>query len=65
MSTDADLIARVAKLRQLYNLTLDNEIRWMHLHDELLKLVGSLRDWKSPDGVLQVQDLKWFKDLGI
>ncbi len=29
----------------------------------LLEQLESLRDWKSPDGVLQVKDLEWFKEL--
>lgn len=56
---------RLAQAIKLQDLTLENELRWMRKHDELGKLVASLRDWKSPDGVLQVKDLKWFKDLNV
>ncbi len=35
----------------------------MKKHEDLATLIATLRDWKSPDGVLQVKDLKWFKDL--
>lgn len=54
---------RLEQMRKLQDLTLSNEIRWMQKHDEALKLIGSLRDWKPPDGVLQVKDLNWFKEL--
>jgi hypothetical protein len=54
---------RLAQAQKLQELTLGNEIRWMQKYDELLGLIDSLRDWKSPDGVMQVKDLKWFKDL--
>ncbi len=49
--------------RKLQQLTLDNEIRWMRKHEVLLGFIESLRDWKSPDGVVQVKDLNWFKAL--
>lgn len=54
---------RLTQAKKLQELTLGNEIRWMQKYDELLGLIDSLRDWKSPDGVMQVKDLKWFKDL--
>ncbi len=49
--------------KRLQELTLANEIRWMRKHEDLLKQIYSLRDWKSPDGVLQVKDLQWVKEL--
>ena len=58
--TDQERLVQSVKLQEL---TLNNQIRWMQKHDELLRLIDSLRDWKSPDGVLQVKDLKWFRDL--
>ena len=57
------LNGRLSQAKKLQDMTLDNEIRWMKKHDELLGLIDSLRDWRSPDGVLQVKDLKWFNDL--
>jgi hypothetical protein len=56
---------RLEIAKKLQDLTLTNEVRWMRKHEELLNLVASLRDWKSPDGVLQVKDLQWFKDLKV
>ena len=56
---------RLTQAKKLQELTVDNQIRWMQKHDDLLKLIVSLRDWKSPDGVLQVKDLRWFKDLAM
>ncbi len=57
------LLERLVQMKKLQALTLDNEIRWMRKHDDLLALVESLRDWKSPDGVLQVKDLHWFATI--
>jgi hypothetical protein len=58
-----NLQERRESAQKLQQLTLDNETRWMRKHDDLLGLIASLRDWKSPDGVLQVKDLHWFKEL--
>ena len=45
---------------------LDNCVGCLRVErDELRDLLTSLRDWKSPDGVLQVKDLHCFKALGL
>lgn len=54
---------QLAQAKELQDLTLSNEIRWMQKHEALLGLIETLRQWKSPDGVLQVKDLKWFQGL--
>lgn len=59
----AELVDKLERAKKLQSLTLDNEIRWMRKHEDLLGRFASIRDWKSPDGVLQVKDLEWFKEL--
>ncbi len=54
---------RLGGAKKLQDLTLNNELRWMRKHEELSGLIASVRDWKSPDGVLQIRDLNWFKGL--
>jgi hypothetical protein len=34
-------------------------------NNDLLKSIASVRDWRSPDRVLQIGDLTWFKDLKL
>lgn len=58
-----ELRTALERSKKLQDLTLTNEIRWMRKHDDLSQLLASLRDWKSPDGVLQVKDLQWAKAL--
>ncbi len=68
-STDTDgwegIEQRLEASMKLQDLTLSNQIRWMRKHDDLLALIQSIRDWKSPDGVLEVKDLHWFKTLPL
>lgn len=62
-AAELEVRTRLGMSKKLQELTLTNEIRWMRKHEDLIMLIASLSDWKSPDGVLQVKDLEWFKAL--